>query len=85
MQNRSQTKPILPDAPVVRLDEIGLYTVGYAYRGQTERLFPPGWQSDFEEATGVACLPTGVVNGKRAFLLHCPWRGGTGIAFQTFT
>lgn len=85
MQRWSQTKPIVPDAPIVPLDDLGLYTVGYAYRGQEERFFPPGWISDFEDTTGVACMPAGVVNGKRAFLLHCPWRGGTGVAFQSFT
>lgn len=77
--------PIVPDEPVMQLDEIGWYVVGYAYRGQEERLFPAGWSGYFEERTGVACQPAGVVNGKRAFLLHCPWRGGTGVAFQTFT
>lgn len=76
---------IAPDSPVMNLDEIGLYSIGYAYRGQSERLFPSGWSGYFEERTGVACQPTGVVEGKQAFLLHCPWRGGTGVAFQTFT
>lgn len=76
---------IVPDSPVVNLDEIGLYSIGYVYRGQSERLFPPGWSGYFEERTGVACQPAGVVGGKQAFLLHCPWRGGTGVAFQTFT
>ncbi len=85
MQNASLSKPVLPDASVMRLDEIGLYTVGYAYRGQEERLFPTGWSGPFEERAGVACQPAGVVNGKQAFLLHCPWRGGTGVTFQTFT
>ena len=84
MSNTTQIL-IQPDVPVLRLDEIGLYTVGYAYRGGQEQLFPPGWSSYFEEKTGVACQPAGLVNGKQAFLLHCPWRGGTGVAFQTFT
>ncbi len=69
----------------MKLDEIGLYEVGYAYRGQTDRSFPPGWSGYFEERTGIACQPAGLVNGKQAFLLHCPWRGGTGVAYQTFT
>lgn len=82
----STAQPIItPDSSVMRLDEIGLYTIGYAYRGQPERLFPVGWSGFFEERTGLVCLPAGVVNGKPAFLLHCPWRGGTGVAFQTFT
>jgi hypothetical protein len=74
---------ILPDQPVMRLDEIGLYDVGYAYRGQPEQQFPAGW-SGFSEETGVWYQDAGVQHGKSAFLLHCPWRNGTGIAFQQF-
>jgi hypothetical protein len=76
---------LVPDAPVMRLDEIGLYEVGYAYRGRPEVQFPLGWSGFFEEQTGVACQPAGLQNGLAAFLLHCPWRHGTGIAFQQFT
>src|SRR5579862_8803451 len=76
--------PIAPDTPVMRLDEIGLYGVGYAYRGQPEHAFPIGWAGFFEERTGVACEPAGSQNGRKAFLLHCPWRNGTGIAYQQF-
>src|SRR5579862_4676252 len=76
--------PIMPDAPIMRLDEIGLYTVGYAYRSQPEHAFPIGWSGYFEEQTGVACQPAGEQNGRKAFLLHCPWRNGTGITFQQF-
>jgi hypothetical protein len=35
--------------------------------------------------TGVACEPAAEQNGKPAFFMHCPWRHGTGIAFQQFT
>src|SRR5512138_3305523 len=75
---------ITPDLPVMNLDEVGVYAVGYAYRGQTERQFPLGWSGFFEERTGVACEPFGTQNGNSAFLLHCPWRNGTGISFQQF-
>ncbi|HEY5910430.1 MAG TPA: DUF5696 domain-containing protein [Verrucomicrobiae bacterium] len=75
---------ITPDMAVMNLDELGVYTVGYAYRGQPEHQFPLGWSGFFEDRTGVACEPFGTQNGKRAFLLHCPWRNGTGISFQRF-
>ena len=75
---------ILPDADAVRLDEIGLYAVGYQYRRQAEKRFPDGWSGGFEEHTGVALEPAGEANGREAFLLHPPWRGGTGVAFQEF-
>ncbi|HWH72531.1 MAG TPA: hypothetical protein VNT26_24430, partial [Candidatus Sulfotelmatobacter sp.] len=75
---------ITPDASVMALDDLGLYAVGYAYRGQAEQQFSLGWSGFFEDKTGVACEPFGTQNGKRVFLLHCPWRNGTGIAFQQF-
>ena len=75
---------VTPDMAVMNLDELGVYGVGYAYRGQPEQLFPLGWSGLFEDLTGVACEPFGTQNGEPAFLLHCPWRNGTGISFQQF-
>jgi hypothetical protein len=68
----------------MRFDDFGDYQVGLAYRGRKEERFPDGWTGDFDDRTGIACRPFGEQNGRRAFLLHCPWRGGTGIAFQQF-
>lgn len=76
---------VAPDRGVMALDELGMYTVGYAYRGQPEQQFPLGWSGVFEEQTGVACAPFGMQDDKAAFLLHCPWRHGVGLAFQQFT
>ena len=77
---------LVPDAAVMKLDEIGGYEVGYAYRGKAEQRFPVGWTTaNFEEKTGVACHSDGEINGKKAWLLHCPWINGTGISFQQFT
>jgi hypothetical protein len=85
MAPASASPPLVtPDAARLKLDEVGLYDVGYRYRGQGERLMPLGWSGPFEDRTGVACMPAGVQGGKQAFLLHCPWRGGTGYAFQEF-
>ncbi|WP_165227259.1 DUF5696 domain-containing protein [Aquisphaera insulae] len=75
---------LVPDTSLIRLDEVGLYRVGYAFRGQPEREFPVGWSGPFDDKTGVACQSVGAVGGKEAMLLHCPWRGGTGTAFQEF-
>jgi hypothetical protein len=74
-----------PGAAVVRFDEVGLYEIGYAYRGQAERQFAPGWGGTMDEATGVILEPVSGPEGRAAVLMHCPWRGGTGIAFQQFT
>ncbi len=80
-----ETAPLIaPDAGRLGLDEIGLYTVGYQYRGQEEKFFPVGWSGGFDPLTGVALQPVGEQNGKAALLLHPPWRGGTGVAFQEF-
>ncbi len=75
---------VTPDMAVMNLDDLGVYTVGYAYRGQAVQQFPLGWSGYFEDRTGVACEPFGTQNGERAFLLHCPWRNGTGISFQQY-
>jgi len=75
---------LIPDLPVMKLDEVGVYAVGYAYRGQAEQQFSTGWSGFFEARTGVACGPFGLQNGKDVFFLHCPWRNGTGITFQQF-
>lgn len=58
---------VVPDASVIKLDDLGLYRVGLVYRGQPEHEFPTGWSGPFDEATGVACQPVGVQNGKRCF------------------
>jgi len=75
---------IEPDAGLLRLDDIGMYAVGYAYRGQPEQSFPKGWSGGFDDVTGVALQSGAVQNGRLTCLLHPPWRGGTGVAFQEF-
>jgi hypothetical protein len=74
-----------PMAQGLDLEQRGDYLVGYQYRsGQTRRL-PPGWTGGFDLASGISYRPIGNYKGKAASLLHCPWRGGTGVAFQEFT
>ncbi|CEK15878.1 DUF5696 domain-containing protein [Chthonomonas calidirosea] len=66
------------------LDEIGLYQVSYRYDDGHSGTMPIGWSGFFTEDTGIACEPFGDQNGKKAFLLHPIWRGGTGDTDQTF-
>lgn len=75
---------IVPDRKIMRLDELGVYQVGFAYRGKPEQHFPLGWAGSSDDVTGVAFTPTASENGRRSFLMHVPWRGGTGITFQQF-
>lgn len=87
---RAQTasRPVItPDAPVLRLDDLGLYGAGLRLRGDpADTPLPTGWTGGFEPAFhGVACQPAGTQNGRDAWLLHCPWQGGTGVAFQEYT
>src|SRR5665647_1785004 len=82
--NQEPAPLITPDADRLSLDEIGLYAAGYQYRGQAEQQFSTGWSGGFEELTGMALQPASEQNGRAAFLLHPPWRGGTGVAFQEF-
>ena len=76
---------IVPDQATMRLDDLGLYEVGYALRGGTEVRLPVGWTSGLESQSGAACQSAGVQNGREAWLLHVPWRGHTGVTFQEFT
>ncbi len=69
---------------VTRLDEVGLYSVTYHYDNGRTGTMPLGWTGPFQEDTGIACQPVGPQNGRSAFLLHPPWRGGTGETDQTF-
>jgi len=73
-----------PDQSPLRLDEVGLYGVGLRRPGGEDEPMPLGWGGPFDERTGLACQPSGQQNGRHAFLLHCPWRGGTGTAYQEF-
>lgn len=76
---------IVPDQAVMQLDDLGLYSPGYALRGEPETRLPVGWISDLNSPTGAACESVGVQNGKESWLLHCPWRNKTGVTFQDFT
>lgn len=76
---------IVPDQSVMRLDDLGLYEVGYALRGGPEVPLPVGWVSGLDSPTGAACQSAGQQGGREAWLLHCPWRGKTGVTFQDFT
>ena len=60
---------IEPDAGLLRLDDIGMYAVGYAYRGQPEQSFPKGWSGGFDDVTGVALQSGAVQNGRLTCLL----------------
>jgi len=83
--SQAMTQTVIePYAAVMNLDEIGLYRVGYAYRGKATVQMPFGWTGHFESATGISCTPFGQHNGRSSFLIHCPWRGGTGVTYQEF-
>lgn len=69
---------------VTKLDEIGLYEVGFRYRSGKTGAMPLGWTGHFEDKTGISCTNFGTQAGKQVFLLHPIWRGGTGVTDQTF-
>ena len=80
--------PVVPDVRlaggITALEDVGIYGVSYRYTDGRTGAMPVGWTGDFEETTGIACRPFGMQNGKRAFMLHPIWRGGTGDTDQTF-
>jgi len=77
---------------VTRLAEIGQYRVGYQRRGEPgsrlrelrNAMMPEGWVGHFEEGSGVSYTPWVRQGGKETILLHCPWRGGTGVSFVEY-
>jgi hypothetical protein len=73
-----------PDASIVRLDEIGIYSVGYRRDSGAIHEMPTGWTGHFDTPSGISCLAFGEQQGRGVFLLHCPWRNGTGTTFQEF-
>jgi hypothetical protein len=69
---------------VTRLAEIGAYRVGYERRGEPVVMMSEGWVGHFEERSGVSYTPWVRQDGRDSILLHCPWRGGTGISFVEY-
>jgi hypothetical protein len=75
---------VSPDLPVMNLDDWEFTPSDMPTAARPSSSFHWAGRGFFEDRTGVACEPFGAQNGERAFLLHCPWRNGTGIAFQQF-
>lgn len=77
---------IVPDSPVMRLDDLGLYGVGSRLRGApADAPQPTGWVGGLGAGPhGMACEPAATVNGRAAWLLHCPWQDVTGVAYQEY-
>ncbi len=58
-------------------------TVGYQYDGQEPRILGWQWQG-FDAVSGVYFVPeTDADTGLQVFM-HCPWRGGPGVAFADY-
>ena len=77
-------QPVSISGGVTQIDDIGLYKVGWRYRSGVGGSMPDGWVGHFDDATGISCTPFGTQAGKSVFLIHPPWRGGTGVTDQTF-
>jgi hypothetical protein len=69
---------------ITRLAEIGAYRVGYQRYGEPVVMMPEGWVGHFEAGSGISCTPWVNQDGKDTMLLHCPWRGGTGVSFVEY-
>jgi len=61
-----------------RLPDLGLYRIAYQIYGKERVEMPPGWSGHFTDDVGIAYYDAGVHNGRRAHVLHCPWKAGTG-------
>ena len=78
----------VPAVPVsggtTSIDDIGYCRVSYRYTDGRGGVEPLGWTGHFEAATGISATPYGTQDGKRAYLLHPIWRGGTGDTDQEY-
>ncbi len=69
---------------ITSLDKIGYSKVSYRYDSGLTGTMPEGWSGIFTTDTGIACGPYGEQNGMHAWLIHPPWRNGTGETDQSF-
>jgi len=60
------------------LADLGAYRIAYRLYGGPRVEMPLGWSGNFTEDVGIAYFEHGVQNGRRAFVLHCPWKNDTG-------
>ncbi|NQT52574.1 hypothetical protein HQ576_11010, partial [bacterium] len=69
---------IEPPGGTTHLTELGAHRIAYQLRGADPVAMPPGWSGDFTEDVGIAFYPAGTHGGRKAHVLHCPWKQGTG-------
>ena len=58
-------------------------TVGYAHDGRTEMMLGYGWNG-YDDVSGVWFTPEQAQGALNQLFMHCPFRGGTGVAFADF-
>jgi len=81
----AQIEPARLPPGETRLSEMGLYGVGYTYTDGRSGVMPIGWTGHFHGPTGISCTPYGQQKGKECLLVHCPWRGGTGVTYVEYS
>ena len=60
------------------LAELGAYKVSYQLDGGERVEMPASWSGYFTDDVGIAYYNHGTVAGRRAYVLHCPWKRGPG-------
>lgn len=74
----------VPDQAVTHIDDLGYFEPGYQLRNGPEVHFAVGQTYGLNSETGAACQQAPAQHGKEAWLLHCPWKGHTGVSFEDF-
>lgn len=64
--------------------DIGIYRVAYQSYGGDVVEMPPSWIGHFEPVSGISYMPNESVAGRRAILLHSPWRRPPGRAWVDY-
>lgn len=68
------------------LNDLGAYRVFWQSYGQAAVEMPPAWSGHFDDYCGISYQDWGRVSGRRALLMHSPWRNvGPGKVWVDYT
>lgn len=76
--------PIELPQGVTKLTDIGFHRVGYVYDDGRKGQMPLGWTGHFHGPTGISYTSHGQQDGRECLLMHCIWRGGSGITHAEY-
>ncbi|QNN21978.1 hypothetical protein HED60_06730 [Planctomycetales bacterium ZRK34] len=77
-----QIPAIAPSGPVIDLEQVGAYRLGYQMDDKPRALYAIGLDRVSDKDTGVSIRTSDRYDGKTGCFMHPPYRGGHGATFQ---